>query len=169
MIIKVNSVYTDDILESKRIKIKPFLYEKADIYIWIDSNIKLLVDKEQLVDEFLGGSDIGLFKHPERNTIEEELGAIQIHRNKHYEKVRWQVLDYINKYNFRDNKGLYECGVLIIRDNKKTKKFCEDWWEQIKKYSVRDQISFPYILSKHNINIKANNGDVRKHKWFKFQ
>jgi hypothetical protein len=164
MKISLNSIWTDNILEAKKIKILPF--KDADIYIWIDSNIELLISKEELVDKFLGDADIGIFKHPVRDNIKDEAEAIKPHRPQHYEAVKKQVAKYLKTY--KDDKGLYECGVLVLRNNEKVRRFCKDWWNEIINNSVRDQISFPFVLNRHNIKIKANTGDVRKHKWFKY-
>lgn len=147
---------------AKKLKILP---PDEGISIWLDSNIKLLIDKDRFLNEFLGDADIAVFKHPLRNTVKEEVEAIKIYRDYAYDKAKKQFDSYIG---FKDDQGLYECGVLVIRHNQRTKTFCEDWWEEIQN-SPRDQVSFPYILSKHNIKLKANKGDVRKHKWFKFQ
>jgi len=117
------------------------------------------------VKEFLGDNDIGLFKHPERNTVEEEIKALR--KSYAYERALKQF-NKNKRLGFKDDQGLYECGVLVIRHNEKTKSFCIDWWKQILE-NPRDQVSFPYILSKHNIKIKANTGNVGRHKWFQFQ
>ncbi|HNU95672.1 MAG TPA: DUF616 domain-containing protein [Candidatus Paceibacterota bacterium] len=166
--IKINSVFTPNILDAKRIKILPFENKNTnDIYVWLDSNIELLISKELLVKEFLGDNDMGLFKHPIRNNIKDEAEAIRIYRPQYYEAVKKQVDKYLKTY--KDDKGLYECGVLILRNNERVRNFCQDWWKEIIENSPRDQISFPFVLNKHNIKIKANDGDVRQHNWFKFK
>ena len=137
------------------------------ISVWLDSNIKLLIDKESFVEEFLGDSDIGAFKHPERNTVAEEVEAIRTQKEYASDRSRRQS-DKHKKLGFKDNQGLYECGVLVIRHSEKTRAFCEDWWEEIQS-NPRDQVSLPYILSKHNIKLKANLGNVRNHKFFKYE
>lgn len=147
---------------AKKLKILP---PDKGISIWLDSDIKLLIHKDRFVDEFLGNADIGVFKHPLRNTVKEEVEAIKTCRSYAYDNAKKQFDSYVG---FKDDCGLYECGVLVIRHNKRTKAFCKDWWEEIQE-NQRDQVSFPYVLSKHNIKLKANNGDVRNHPWFKFQ
>jgi len=139
----------------------------AVISVWLDSNIKLLIDKELFVKEFLGDSDIGVFKHPERNTVVDEVETIRIHKKYAYDRSRKQF-DKYKSLGFKDNQGLYECGVLVIRHSKKTKAFCEDWWKEVQD-NPRDQVSLPYILSKHNIKLKSNSGNVRNHKFFKYE
>lgn len=51
---------------------------------------------------------------------------------------------------FPDNFGNVYCGILLREHNHPIcKKIMEDWWEQIEKYTPRDQISFPYALWKN--------------------
>ena len=46
---------------------------------------------------------------------------------------------------FPDHFGNVYCGILLREHNHPVcRKLMEDWWEQIDRYSRRDQISFPY-------------------------
>lgn len=51
---------------------------------------------------------------------------------------------------FPDHFGNVYCGILLREHNHPVcRKLMEDWWEQIDRYSRRDQISFPYVLWKN--------------------
>lgn len=50
--------------------------------------------------------------------------------------------------------GNVYCGILIREHNNPIcRKLMEDWWEQIKVFSKRDQIAFAYVLWKNGYNI----------------
>ena len=49
--------------------------------------------------------------------------------------------------------GLFETNVLVREHNDKScKKIMEEWWNEIKDKSERDQLSFTYILWKNNFS-----------------
>ena len=59
------------------------------------------------------------------------------------------------KENFPDNKGLIESCLLIRKHNEnQCIKIMNKWYNEIKNYSHRDQLSFNYIYWKNNIKIK---------------
>ena len=75
-----------------------------------------------------------------------------------------KVFSYLNKLsyrlagvgqeNFPKKYGLYELPVIIRKNTEKIKKLNLRWWEQICRFSSRDQISMPYVLWKTNVDIK---------------
>ena len=52
------------------------------------------------------------------------------------------------------NYGLNETNIIYRKHNsKKIKKIMTEWWNMIKNYSKRDQLSLSYILWKNNIPV----------------
>ena len=47
------------------------------------------------------------------------------------------------------NNGLISSGILMRRKTKEVIKLCREWWEQVEKYSERDQIAFGYAAWKN--------------------
>jgi hypothetical protein len=41
-------------------------------------------------------------------------------------------------------------------------KLFDDWWEEVNKYSFRDQLSLPYVLWKHSIVPHSLNDNINK-------
>ena len=151
------------VLEAKEYKILAHQFIEDEISVWLDGNIFLEVPEELLIEHFLGDADIGVWKHPHRDCIYDEalsdVGRI--------EELKPQV-DYYRSQGFPEHNGLYECGTLVRRNTERVKEFNEAWWEEMKR-STRDQISFPYVLSKFpDLKVKVNEGNVRNHPWFKF-
>ena len=59
------------------------------------------------------------------------------------------------KENFPDNRGLIESCFLIRKHNdKQCINIMEKWYEEVKNYSHRDQLSFNYIIWKNDIKMK---------------
>ena len=55
-------------------------------------------------------------------------------------------LDFYRKNNYPENNGLYELPVLIRKKSERNNLINLRWWEQICKWSSRDQISFPVVM-----------------------
>lgn len=136
---------------AKIYKVLPHLFVPGyDYYIWIDSTHYVAIDPHQIIDEFLGNSDIGLFQHPERNCVYQEAELIKKVNFDHHELVDAQMEFYDSVGYPRDN-GLYELPCRIQRNTFKIQEAMLSWWEMICMYSSRDQLSLPYVLEKHNI------------------
>ena len=76
--------------------------------------------------------------------------------------------DYkLPKINFKDDIGLTETNVLF-RNHKKIEEFNKDWCRCIN-ICRRDQISFDYLMFKHNIKFKRFSDNIKKiiSKWIK--
>jgi len=50
-----------------------------------------------------------------------------------------------------DNTGIFMGGLIVRRHTKAIARLNELWWEQITKFSQRDQLSLPYVLWKLGI------------------
>ena len=76
------SLYSDDNRNAKRFKVLPHRYLKDYEYsIFIDGNMTILGDVDELVDEYLGDSNIALYDHGQnkldsRNCLYEEAKII---------------------------------------------------------------------------------------------
>ena len=166
-----------------------------DLYIWGDANITFArADSVAWLVEQLGDADLAFFKHPDfRTTIKAELehmawhisgesgnaNAKQYHTERYgAEPIRYQVETYLADPAFMDN-ALYAGGMFIYRNNERTQKVLSDWLLHNALYSIQDQLSLPYVLSKsgcavHTIDESIWNNryldyfmrnDSKMHKW----
>lgn len=144
--------FADPRRNSRIHKILIHKYSTADVSIWIDGNIKLLVTPEEMVAKYLDGYDMAMFAHPNRNCIYKEalkccelkLDDIEliIEQAKHYEDSE-----------YGKEKGLCEGGIIIRRNNEKTKALNERWWADYCRFSRRDQISLMPAIDYSMVNI----------------
>lgn len=134
--------------EAKWFKLLPHvvLYE-YDLTIWIDGTVR--VDSPRFVDEALaciGGSGIALWAHPERMDVYTEAVA-SMSMPKYADEP---LLDQVDAYAGRGypiDGGLWACGILA-RDstNDAMRQLMWRWLDEIDRWSVQDQLSFPYAL-----------------------
>jgi hypothetical protein len=148
---------TDDRFASRRnakiYKIVPELFIPGyDYYFWVDATHEVVLDPKEIIETYMKDSMIGCFKHTTRSCSYEE-GKEIINLGLSYDYPD-NVIDQLNRYyseGFPEQNGLWEMSVFIRKNTPEIQRLNLMWWEQICRYSSRDQISFPYCLWKTNI------------------
>ena len=131
---------------AKPYKIIPHLFAPDyDYYVWMDAIHDLTVHPKELIDDYLIDEDMSVFSHPYRQCAFTEAEVCATSHIEHISNIKNQLKHYSN-VGFPRNYGLYEMSCFILRNNDVTRKMGMMWWEQICRFSSRDQISFPYIL-----------------------
>ena len=176
----------DGARDSKKPKILPHRYfQKYDISVWVDGDIKITANINELVDKYLNDSDYAVFNHElcglsttgnlnVRKCIYEEAKFIKWlgdnHPKKHYKDNLNVINNQVDKYRengYPENNGLARNTILIRRHNTDIIDTMEDWWGEVKYGSKRDQLSFPYVAWKNKLNFNFINEDIDDNKWFK--
>ena len=131
-------------------KLHPHLFfEKYENSIWIDGNINVIGNLSEYLNFLNDFNYLAIPIHPFRNNIYEEIFACNRLGKETNEK-----LNIINKFlineNFPRNTNLVQSGVLLRKHNDDKCIFMMNkWWEMIKNYSKRDQLSFNYVFWKY--------------------
>jgi hypothetical protein len=152
----VQNLTVNTVKKQRFLKLHPhLLFKNYDLSIYLDGEFKI----EGNLDEFLlrtlnSNSYLYSFEHPTRNNIIDEIKEVV--RLKRDKKSMGELLyQRYKKEKFPDDKGLIESCLLIRKHNDKNCiNIMEKWYEEIKKYSHRDQLSFNYIYWKNTIKIK---------------
>lgn len=138
------------------IKVHPHLYFKNyDLSIYIDANFKIIGDLNSFLIRVLSPNyNIYILEHPERNNILNETFAVaKLHKEK--ESMTNIIKERYKKEKFPDDNGLIESCLMIRKHNENDSIYLMNkWYEEIKNYSHRDQLSFNYIMWKTGIKIK---------------
>jgi hypothetical protein len=138
---------------AKVFKILPHRFLKdAEYSLYVDANCLLKIELKELFERFENGKFLfGCFKHNKRDCLYlEALECIRIGRG-NSKKILLQVQDYVDK-DYPANNGLYQGGFLLRKHNDLSiENFMNEWWEEICKYTDRDQISLPYVENKYNL------------------
>jgi len=137
-----------------------------DFYIWMDSKFTITHSKFfGVIFEHINNTDLCVFNHPNRTTIKSEAEFCTsdsepylISRYKDEPMIE-QVNHYLTDPNFVDDK-LFAMGCFLYSKHlveNKEHNFMTDWLFHNMIWSVQDQLSFPYILSKYTINYSVYN------------
>ena len=171
--------------DSKKPKILPHRYlQKYDISVWVDGDVKITSNIDELVDRYLIDSDYAVLNHEfcglsttgnlnVRKCIYEEAKFIKWlgdnHPRKHYKDDLNVINSQVERYRndgYPENNGQARNTILIRRHNSDIIDTMEDWWKEVKYGSKRDQLSFPYVAWKNKLNFNFINEDIDDNKWF---
>lgn len=134
---KYDKVYRD-------IKIRPHVWlPDHKMSVWIDGNLEIMIP----LDKFVEGKDeygFWLMKHPDRNCIYKEAErCIELGKDD-AKLIRAQMEWYVSRRYPREN-GLGATGCIIRSNELRISEFNEEWWGEVKRWSVRDQLSFDLV------------------------
>lgn len=155
--------------KSRYIKTNPHkILPKHDISIWVDNCFKFKFNNVQDMLDDIGFMDkqIMCYKHEVRNCLYEESKIIKKMGLDIPSIVDEQMLKYRNE-NFPENYGLYQSGFMFRKNNSKVVKFNDIWWDEIKNFSGRDQLSQVYSSWKTGVEITpiTGHGNVYQNKF----
>lgn len=137
-------------LAAKVPKARPDLYADADVYIWIDANMRICsAGFIGWCVAVLGDGELGLTPQPQASTMAGELALA--YPQPRYAKLPLpaQVEHYLAA-GFPDGWGNWWTGLMIRRAT--CPQFGDAWLTEMLRWSHQDQISLPFVL--HQMGLK---------------
>lgn len=135
---------------SRRAKLMPHRYLGTGWSLWIDNKSRLKRDPVEVLAAARAQSDAGFFAFPHfaRDDVYAELQTCWENGLDDYAILKERERTY-RAEGMPARTGLIE-GHLILRrhGDPDLMRFGEEWFEQVRRYSRRDQISFPYLAWK---------------------
>jgi hypothetical protein len=146
-------------LKAREIKCLPHVYlPKHDYSIWHDGSHQL----QSLPSTF---PEIGAYLHTHGLSVEQMVDFLIEEKVFYRFRLEDQLKNY-QKEQFDITTLAFQTGVLIRKNNEK---FNDYWWNEIKKFGNRDQISFSYSLFKLNLECEAlSPGNVFENPYFSY-
>lgn len=140
-------------VDARYYKLNPHLVlPNHDASVWMDSQCYFKYHPKDIVNFYLEktNSDIAIHHHSDISSVAQEAVAqAWVYKNDDPQIVMNQVIRYerdgfpIMQYDH------YETGILLRRNTKEVSEFNKSWWEDVKNYSLRDQLSAPYFVWKY--------------------
>ena len=144
------------IKKQRFIKLHPHLFFKNyEISLYIDSIYILFGNIDNLIIRLLPPEiNIVMNEHRTRNKVSDEMKSVLSFKKEKIEVIQI-IKERYKKNKFPDNLGLIEASFILRRHNEKDCiNIMEKWWNEIKMYSHRDQLSICYVLWKEKKKIK---------------
>ena len=175
---KVPAIYEDPTRNARKYKVLPHRwFSNYEYSLWVDGNILIRNDINELIPKYLNKVNIAVHDHNQnqldpRNCIYTEaeiilyFGKINGNYKDNPNLIKHQMESYLNE-NYPSNNSLAVTMQLLRRHNQKDCiKAMEQWWEEIKYGSKRDQLSFNYSTWKTKIPFVYFEGNSRDNKYF---
>lgn len=131
------------------------LFPEYERSVYVDGNVNFLSDEifADLDMAIEASRKISLGPHSARNCVYDELIACLKYEKDDPEIMKKQI-HLIRKDGFPEKQGLFENNIIYREHHDETViKMMNDWWWWIKNYSIRDQLSFTYVLWKNDYRI----------------
>jgi len=131
---------------AKIYKILPHLFLPGyKFYIWADVSHDVVVNPAHICNELMGNANIACFRHTQRNCIYDEAKILLELGYDHKDLIEKQIEFYKSK-GYPANNGLFELSAFVRRNCASTQIAGLKWWDNICRYSSRDQLSFMYSI-----------------------
>jgi len=127
-----------------------YLVPGYDYYIWHDHYAEVRMHPHQIVAEYLKENLFGLFAHPERACVYQEIEILRTRGLDHAQNLD-SFKTFLESKNYPRNVGLFELSSFMYKNCHTVNSFMLSWWELINRYSSRDQISFAYLINQYRI------------------
>ncbi|HDR4948340.1 TPA: DUF616 domain-containing protein [Bacillus cereus] len=161
-VLPIEDYQGDPVRTVKQYKILAHQFLKDYKYsVWIDGSFKMEKDIQPLLINY--SSLMATVKHPSRNCIYEEMDVCSFYKIDAPDKIQKQKELYLS-LGYPKDYGLIASGLLFREHNHpKVIAVMEDWWNEVKNYSKRDQLSFNYSAWKNNFTSQSFEWDELVH------
>lgn len=143
-------------------KVKTLALDRVDgdVVVWIDGRITPTgAPLRQLLRRALRSSAIASYPHPWRQCLYDEARECASLRIAPERELTIQTTEY-NGAGFPKQHGLFNTMVVARRRTDATVELGHDWWAQLERHTLRDQVSFPYVLWQAGLNCSPLGSDV---------
>jgi hypothetical protein len=143
----------DNSYMNRYVKLHPHLFlDDYDYSIYIDGNIRIVGDIRYLI-HLLNQYGLVSTLHRSRDCIYQELEACILQNKDNHRTMEKQISLY-KRRGMSKHQGLIEASLLVMdHHNPICIEIMERWWQEIAKYSTRDQLSLPFVLWEMGIPI----------------
>ncbi len=140
--------FSDPVRSAKYFKVLSHeVLSEYDYSLWIDASITIRdIDVNTLFAQHLKHFDIAVHKHPDRNCIYAEAEKCIALNKDNPAIIRKQTQTY-KEANYPVDNGLATCSIIYRRHSSKIAQLNDLWWQEICKFSRRDQLSFNYVVN----------------------
>lgn len=128
------------------------LFPDYEYSVYMDGRIRLIADVMPMVDA-MEQKFLGVHLHATKmDCLYEGAKTVLASKKASREKVEMQMQAYKNE-GYPKHQGLFENGILIRNHNNRLCiEVMEEWWNQLCKFTIRDQLSLNYVLWKYHVD-----------------
>ena len=139
---------------NRRYKMLPHKYlANYERSLYVDGNIRIMADPRPLFEKYLEKSVIAIPKHQDRNCAYAE-ARLCIKGGRVDKEIAEQQMARYSADGFPEKFGMTENGIIFRRHHDENViAMMDSWWEEYCYGGRRDQLSLPYLIWKHKIDV----------------
>lgn len=130
----------------------------SEFTIMHGANAQLTMPPSEVIKLLPNGCDLACFAHPHRTNVYQEAEACIKYRKDRKDVINAQMERY-KAEGFPESVRLSTCIFLVRRNTPALREFEDMWWDEVKKGSCRDQLSFDYCRWKMDFQIAYIEGN----------
>jgi hypothetical protein len=156
--------FPDPARAAKEVKLAPHRFlADHETSLWLDANMRLISDPVPIIARELAGAAFAAYAHSEKlqGLYHEASRCIEMKKGLRADLER-QIQAYRNE-GLPERCRMAACGLLVRRHmDPAVVAFDDIWWQQVRDYSTRDQVGFPYAFWKTGLAWKAIQTPMRQ-------
>ena len=148
------------------------LEKEYDWTLWVDGNMEIKSPITKMVPKWLETHSFAAFKHPWWQCLYTEIDKCRARGKDKPERLE-AARKYLKEQEFPRNYGQLATWVLLRKQNDVVKQHAKLWWADMKKYTMRDQVTFMLNTWRLGVGVAWIPGiytslDWYKNDWFQF-
>lgn len=143
---KVPLINNDPVKTARYYKIMFHKHIETEFSLWIDATFVININLTRWWRRFK--SPFTTVLHPFDDCIYTDIISCMKGRKDDPGRLARQYAHY-EDIGVPKNNGLISSGILMRQNDPRVRLICETWWEQVEKWSCRDQVAFGYAQWKH--------------------
>jgi hypothetical protein len=127
-----------------------------DVTLWLDASYRIDRELGTLIESWLDGWDFAVRRHPTRMPLcvyAEARACVRLRRGDPA-AIEAQVAAY-RELGYPARNGVYVTGILARRHTADVAAFNEAWWNELSRFSDRDQLSFPVVAWRQKLRFNV--------------
>ncbi len=127
-----------------------------DATLWLDGSYRIDRELGPLIGSWLDGWDLAVRRHPSRMPLcvyAEARACLRLRRGEPA-AIEAQVTAY-RELGYPERNGVYVTGILARRHTPEVAAFNEAWWDELSRFSDRDQLSFPVVAWRQKLRFNV--------------
>lgn len=117
--------------------------------LWHDASFEVIKPSAEIFKQALG-LKLAYSPHRMRNCVYKEIEECKKLKLADPQMLDKQGEEY-RRMNWPKEHGLYETGLLLRIPTDEVYHFEQQWWEELERFTLRDQISFPVVLEQSSL------------------
>ena len=158
--------YMDPQRMARMVKVKWHEYIEHDLSLWLDCSFDIRCDIQTFWDRWYV-EPFSVPKHPIRDCVYREIESCIVNQRGDEQELLRQKAAY-KAEGMPNFNGIITSGVMMRRRCDFIMDICNDWWMEIEKYSVRDQVAFAKVAWKWGFKYNAYKWDYTKSEELKY-